>query len=455
MSLLISIGVIFALYAVISWAFPSVPTLISAAIGLLGRTLVVYLVALLIVVVVILGLFLSVFFASISMLSLTVFWLMAAITYLAVHFRRNIAAAFAGIGINRNALIVISVGVGLLFLISIGSILGREVVAAISILVAIILTLLVYLPHGFILKLLGYQEDLIPLGLRTVLAGIAFVAFFGLMYPGVITLQIVLVTALAALILSLSTSSSGGLRIGLSIMVIAMILNVTWKHSDPDSYRAVLESLNTKKEVFTTSLDQGRLEDRSEIAATYGRLNRDVSVLYTFDVGQKTGQDTCVADTVTLEIDSLVRVFDHKGSAKRFQGQEFIEVQIAKNHGAFVGGKRYWIEADYIDVLSVSQINNRRKPDATVIVNESNVSFISHPHPEAYGRGVHNLNLIKGQKKSIKIADCSNYNFNKDCTIIVEANGKVVNSWDGIAWPNANELVVTNLSHVPVSLIVN
>lgn len=453
-SILMSLGAILLLFVVISWIIPSFPNLVSAAVLAALRALSLYLRISIGVAAVGVSLLISGILAVISLWWLITFWIMVGAIYLAFRFRRQIVRFFEDLGVNRGALILIAVSLGILFLITVGGIVGPEIIAAICILTGITITVLVYLPVGIFLRIFGYRGSLVPTGLRTVLAGAGFIAFFGLMYPGEMTFSVLLISAVVAVILALTSFSQKAQQVVISMVVIVMIISSVWKYGEPDSYRAMTEYFGTMLEVVTTSSDRGRLEDRSEIAATYARVNRDIKVMYSVMDGSSLVES---AIEPTLKAGSVIRIFEHKSSTLRYQGQEFIMIQRTNDKGTFVNGDTLWIEADYIDIVTPAQLRaeiksqNEEQVIVPAIQQESQV--VSGYYDKS---GQYFMAPAGGETGLITVGPCLSYYFDNGASRITlyYPDGTSANSWEISKWPDKGTFRLKNWSKRPIKLIV-
>jgi len=310
------------------------------------------------------------------------------------------------------------VGAVIVALVSFGIIIGSCFITGTCFLIAIGLFLIVWFPHGLILRLVQINDQVFPIGARMFVAWLSFFAFLGVIYPEVLTVKVMLIVVFLSIIMFASASKINVVDKIMIPLVIGLCLVASWKWASPDSFRATARHMITRGMEFNSWQDRTSIEGEANALATYARPNRDVKVLYVPIFGEDEDGNKVIKSLsdvmVYLHPDILVKVYNHKNEVMSYQGQGFVEIQLPKETGSFVDGRHYWIEADYIDVVSPSELKEElAQSRQSVIQNSSSSRMIPVKVSEVVlGPGEYKYSLKAGEETPvISFQSCGKWHY--------------------------------------------
>lgn len=259
-----------------------------------------------------------------------------------------------------------------LALIFISLLIGSPAFTAFAFVFGLGLILLAWLPAGVILRAFKVTNNIVPQVIRTFVAWVAFVGFLALVFPDIASFKTMMGAALIALITLGLTARFNALDKVIFPLVALMVLTITWKHFFPENFRSTVRYTQSWDKRINTAKDRGSIGNETEAATTYAVILKDVKSLYS-----KPGEDM---DEIVKSLDegTLVRIVNHKQEVLVYDGQGFVEIQIAKDNGSFVNGRKYWIEAEFVRVVSPGEIMAKEKKEE----NSSNNSPTPQPITE-------------------------------------------------------------------------
>ncbi|MFC1612992.1 hypothetical protein ACFL23_01540 [Patescibacteria group bacterium] len=142
-------------------------------------------------------------------------------------------------------------------------------------------------------------------------------------------------------------------------VIIGMVAIYSAKLAMPNFYKVQERYINsTAKSVFSWQ-NRDSIKKETYAATTWGILKRDVDMLYDANI-----VDGNIIDLIPINLPKVVseggllKMFAPDEKSKIFQGQNFVEVQLETVYGTgrFVGGKKYWIEANFCTWGSGTQV---------------------------------------------------------------------------------------------------
>lgn len=243
-----------------------------------------------------------------------------------------------------------------LLLIVLALIIAKPGFIAFAFVVSLSLVLLAWLPAGLILKLFRVTSAVVPKAIKTFVAWVAFVGFLGLVMPeftdvNVVSFRVFLGAALVAFIMLGVTAKINLLDKVIAPLVVVMCLALAWQNFFPEDFRSTTRYAKSWSKRVNTAKDRGSINNETDAATTYGITLKDVQVLYQFS-----------ADNGLEEIayplagGTIVKISNHKSEVMELDGQGFVKILLAKENGSFVGGKKYWIEAEFVQIASPREI---------------------------------------------------------------------------------------------------
>jgi len=229
-------------------------------------------------------------------------------------------------------------------------IIGNAMFIGITFFLSIILILLAWLPTGIILRVFRVTQTIVPKALKVLVAWIAFVGFLGFIYPEIFSFRAFLGAALVMFIMMGVTAKVNLLDKIIAPLVLIMVLTIGWKHFFPESFRSTVRYAQSVGKRVSTLKDRGSINNETDAATTYAVLLKDVKVLYL-----QNGTDF---DEVNREVSrgTIVRLVSHKNEIIVFDGQGLVEIQMAKESGSYLGGKKYFVEAEYVQIAGPRDI---------------------------------------------------------------------------------------------------
>lgn len=210
---------------------------------------------------------------------------------------------------------------------------------------------LAWLPTGLVVKLFKLRrrgEKVVPIWLKNWIASLAFIGFVAAIFPEVITFKVLMGAFLVGFIFAAGTSKINvvdKIIIPLTTLMIAILI---WNDVNHEGFRSSVRYVSSWTKVFNTTKDRGSLKNESEAATTYAITVKDVAVLY--DINEETTEMELV--DIALEKGSVTRLVSHKDEVVIMDGQGFVQIQLRNEKGTFVQGKKFWIEAEFVEVCS-------------------------------------------------------------------------------------------------------
>jgi hypothetical protein len=225
-------------------------------------------------------------------------------------------------------------------------------------------------------------------------------------------------------------------------IIISLTILVIWKTILPDNYYSLKRLLGSNEKLFNKNLNKGSFKNEVDALVTYGSLNHDINVLYNAKLDEDGNITELKEVLIKLKTESLVKIYDIKKSVKPFEGQGFIEIQIQNQNGNFVNGGKYYIEADYIDILSPDEIknNDKNKVEEKHPASQPQVQspYLNSSLSEELKVGSYEYLLKNGEMTGWKkipgdcIYDIMCYSNSKPSYRIYYSDGTVVDFTDGI-----------------------
>jgi len=280
--------------------------------------------------------------------------------------------------------VTIIVIVSLLFL---AIMIGSPIFSGLVFLVAIVCFFVLWLPLGVVLKIFRINNAIVPTPVKSFFSWVAFVGFMAMMTPDVFTLKTTLVASLVAIFILMLTSRFNKLVL---LLVIIMCFFSAWKLIAPDSFRAVDRHRLAISSLFTTANDRAALRKEAKASSTFGRLIKDVRVVYLRNGSQ------LAEIPVSLPKGTIVLLCDQKRGASIFQGQSFVEVRLPNNYGSYVNSQCYWLESNLLEIGTMASLTPAEKSSEErhvlrdTIVRDTIMSV-------SLGPGIHKLQLKPGQ----------------------------------------------------------
>jgi len=210
---------------------------------------------------------------------------------------------------------------------------------------------LAWLPTGLVVKLFKLRrrgEKVVPIWLKNWIASLAFIGFVAAIFPEVITFKVLMGAFLVGFIFAAGTSKINvvdKIIIPLTTLMIAILI---WNDVNHEGFRSSVRYVSSWTKVFNTTKDRGSLKNESEAATTYAITVKDVAVLY--DINEETTEMELV--DIALEKGAVTRLVSHKDEVVIIDGQGFVQIQLRNEKGTFVKGKKFWIEAEFVEVCS-------------------------------------------------------------------------------------------------------
>ncbi|HQQ38575.1 MAG TPA: hypothetical protein PK086_03405 [bacterium] len=280
--------------------------------------------------------------------------------------------------------VTIIVIVSLLFL---AIMIGSPIFSGLVFLVAIVCFFVLWLPLGVVLKIFRINNAVVATPVKAFFSWVAFVGFMAMMTPDVFTLKTTLVASLVAIFILMLTSRFNKLVL---LLVIIMCFFSAWKLIAPDSFRAVDRHRLAISSLFTTANDRAALRKEAKASSTFGRLIKDVRVVYLRNGSQ------LAEIPVSLPKGTIVLLCDQKRGASIFQGQSFVEVRLPNNYGSYVNSQCYWLESNLLEIGTMASLTPAEKSSEErhvlrdTIVRDTIMSV-------SLGPGIHKLQLKPGQ----------------------------------------------------------
>jgi len=144
-------------------------------------------------------------------------------------------------------------------------------------------------------------------------------------------------------------------------IIIILIILSAWKAFLPENYYSLKRLFGSNEKLLNKTLNKESFKNEVEALVTYGSIPHDISVLYKAKLDDAGNILELKLIPIKLNAHTLVKVFDVKQPVKSYEGQGFIEIQIQNQNGSYVNSPRYWIEADYISIVTPNDISSKDK----------------------------------------------------------------------------------------------
>ncbi|MHB8904075.1 MAG: hypothetical protein ACYC40_03160 [Patescibacteria group bacterium] len=216
---------------------------------------------------------------------------------------------------------------------------------------AICLVILAWLPAGIILRVFKVTDAVVPQALKALIAWIAFLGWLCLMSPDVITMKSLLGAALFGFIFFGSAFKTKAIDKLIIPLVVVMCLWTAWSYFWPESFRSMTRYTESWAKRIQTAKDRGSIDHEMNAATTYGLVLENVYVTYSLS------EDTVLEEHAdTLLTGTTVKIANHKREVKVIDGQGFVQIIKAKKNGSYVGGRKVWIEAEYVQLATPREL---------------------------------------------------------------------------------------------------
>ncbi len=253
--------------------------------------------------------------------------------------------------------VLIAAAVSLVMIIS-SVLIGSPIFTGLAFVISLSLVLICWLPIGGAIKVLseatdyvegnreGEKKNIFPNWIRAFVAWVAFVGFIGLVLPEILTLKSMIGAALIGFIVMGLSSKFNLLDNVVFPLVIIMVLVAAWQQFAPESYRSATRYAKSQSMRFTAGKDRASIKNETEALSTYATLLRDVKCLYLINENQI---DQIAVD---LQAGEVFRLVNHKENVLLLNGHAFVEIQLANDKNSFVDGNKYYIEAEFVEIVS-------------------------------------------------------------------------------------------------------
>lgn len=248
------------------------------------------------------------------------------------------------------AIIFIAVFIAIV-LMTIAVLIGSPGLTLTAFVFSLSIIVLAWLPAGLVVKLFRLKrkgEKVVPVWLKNWIATVAFIGFVAAIFPEVITFKVLMGTFLVGFIFAAGTSKINvvdKIIIPLTTLMIAILI---WNDVNPEGFRSSVRYASSWTKVFNTTKDRGSLKNESQAATTYAITVKDISVLY--NINEETMEMELV--DIALEEGVTTRLVNHKNEVVIIDGQGFVQIQLRNEKGTFVQGKKFWVEADFVEICS-------------------------------------------------------------------------------------------------------
>jgi hypothetical protein len=367
-------------------------------------------------------------------------------------------------------------------LIFFGVILPWRIVPGILFTLAIFLFLLTYIPMGvarnfaisrniemFLWRSTTYK-GIYTSGIRKIAGWLAFAGWLGIIHNHWLNHWTVLVGIFLFFIFDAFGSKRPDQESKFNPLVICFVVILTgmaiWESESPIFYEASTDLYQSLVKRVVSMENRQTGKNRAEAAATYGRLNRDIYAVYTARFVSNNADSAIKkldVQKISVKTNTLVKVFHYGKEVKNYEDQGFIEIQFEDVPNSFVDGEKFWVEADYLDILSPGDLAEERrlvaekenkKSTSPVLTQVSSRQYLSGlPYYDRVGS--YDLGLQKGQVSAwITVGPCHRYNFSSDRITLKYKNRDSVNVWEIANLPNVATFKVINRGEDVPKLLV-
>ena len=361
---------------------------------------------------------------------------------------------------------LIAIGAIAAFII-LGVAINVPVVTGICFSLSIVLFYLVFLVPGLFFRLIRVNQTVFPPAIKTAAAWLAVLGFLGMFSPEALSFDLLLgVGFLAFIALGIATKTDFLTKVAYPL-VLAMCFIVVWKFVAPENFRAATRHFYAKNAQVNSWNDRKSIEAEADALVTYARPNRHISVVYIATMekdedgieyisGMKEKEDFSINEN------TLIKVYNHKGNVMQYEGQGFVMVQIAKKNGSFVNSGKYWLEADYLTILSPGDLAEERRIAAeqkqrAATIAQPQVQFqpTASTKPTVYEAvGTYTIAAANQESGWVTVANCRHFNFTHYNFEIVYKDGTSKKVWEEKSLPSIATFKVINRSNEPVGLLV-
>lgn len=303
---------------------------------------------------------------------------------------------------------------------------------------AIGLILLAWTPAGILLKVFHITDGVVPKPMKVFIAWVAFAGFLGLVFPDILTFKSLCGAALVGFIALAITAKINAIDKIIFPFVIVICLGIAWQHFFPENFRSTARYVVSWDKRINTIKDRGSINNETNAATTYGVILKDLETLYTGDL-ELSENDIIPEEKCELSRGTIVRILNHKQEVRVINGQGFLKIQLAKDGGSFVNGKRYWIEAELVQIVGPRDIIP--KDDGLLPKNQqkNNLAAVSEPESviespvvrdSIFTKGVYFINVNGETRFNIVVVsnqECNKYQLNSTAEYkIVYEDGVVI-----------------------------
>jgi hypothetical protein len=341
-------------------------------------------------------------------------------------------------------------------------IIGSPGFTAFAFVLALLVMLITWFPAGFILRIAGINKTIIPKSLKVFVSWVAFLGLIATMHPDLISFKSLCFVALLWLFLMGITAKINLLDKIIFPLVILMCFVFAWEKFFPDDFRSTVRYLSSNGKLFSAWKDRSSIDNEANSATTFGFFQKDINVLYEAEDDKPFNASTKEVE-VSIPYGTLIKVFNHKEEISLFEGQGFLRIQLAKENGSFVRGKKYWVEAELVRLATPREVMEQEEARRCFVAD-------SIRHAEFFARmaerrfivrnpGTYIIDLAVNEKSlawdSIP-AGCS-YGFERGTNArfqVIYPDGMIMNSWDGGKLPSKYRFKIINLNEERPRLVV-
>ncbi len=144
----------------------------------------------------------------------------------------------------------------------------------------------------------------------------------------------------------------------LSLIIIIYIITLIIPQ---DLFRSTKRIINSHESQLNSSIDRSSTEIEASALVTYAKTNKDINVLYTANYDDNKNIIALSFVKIKLNKNTQLKIVNIKEEVKLFEGQGFIEIQTPNENGSYVNSPKYWIEADYISIVTPNDISSKDK----------------------------------------------------------------------------------------------
>lgn len=237
------------------------------------------------------------------------------------------------------------------------------------------LILLAWAPVGVLLRIFRITSGIVPVPLKVFIAWVAFVGFLGLVFPDVLSFRSLCGVALIALVALATAGKTNVIDKIIFPFVMIICLGIAWQHFFPENFRSTTRYAVSWDKKINTIKDRGSINNETDAATTYAVVLKDIKTLYAKGIELNETDTVIPEEKCELRRGTIVRVISHKQEVKVIDGQGFLRIQLAKNNGSFVNGKKYWVEAEFVQVAGPRDIVP--KDDSLLPKNQKKLAIAS------------------------------------------------------------------------------